>query len=863
MRYTVNRSLVNPEQQKLIGELRRRFPLIEQVVGQFGNYMQVEPIPWFFALLLSAATKCVPGACCFVLDKTQGTTAVAAVLLALFRLQDEFPELVKNYAQTALHQGQRVRVKPSDYVYEYSGLWVEYPDFFKLKVMGEDTYRSFSIDEVLRIEPTDRVRPKGNLDSALGEFERSYLDSLLNLTTCGNNSLIKNTVLLHMPQTQFAEVLSSIALAQKPANRFDSLSSFLPWGTIGQDGELKTNDAYQIAGEPIVAVTRVPEDLALASLSATVATKVVLVDGARGLARDLQAFNDIADRQRVVILASPEETEALDLLKDQDCPIWHLSPDEILLGENPAVRRTRTSLVGATVGAARTRQLAKVSKVDCVNSDLQAVAEFLERGAAVIKTSEEVHESEEILFGLYGILCECSECCFGVGEETIANLRSVREKMARHARWLEPAVNRELQGAITNLEDIIYSNSFGKEKAQALLDILRHRNKGQWAVAARSPRTAEQLRAKLLNCGVNVPVLPIPAFRIDTEYAGIVVPAWPNRQRFSRLINMAVTKDIRVLAYPFEGKWVLSHQASEHARMRSNRIEVETRSTILGIGRQFLTGLNGNEPKRPIIKPTEEPILRIEKRVSKRRKRPPVASEGEDSRAAQMVHFIGHCYALMTEWAELPRLNGLMDKTNTNGTKLENVTASQLSPGDYVLFRSAGDKELTRLIAEDILGIETYEIIRSIAERWKSALQDLGSSATDVQHCLAMFGLNRTTATIAAWLGNPDRIGPGDFSDIEVIATAAGDFELLDIQEEVEDAITEIRGAHIRAGNQLTDLILSELDGRLNQLGDQPLLLHLDYGTVWIVQVDIVDSTKEQYPSNQVNRLLSVDGTAY
>ena len=857
----MNRNSANPEQQKLINELRRRFPLFERAVGQFGKDTQEEPIPWFFALLLSAATKCDPGACCFVLDKTRGTTAVAAVLLALVRLQEDFPQLVKNYARIALRKGQRVKVKPSNYVYEYEGLWEEFPHLFRLKVLDEETKRSFPITEVLRIEPTDRVRPKGKGRSDLGTFERSCLDELLDLTTCGNNSLIRNNVLLYMAQARFAEVVSSITLAPEHANGFNHLSDFLPWGSIGQEGELKPNDSYQVSGEPIIAVTRVPEDLAQASLSAPTATKVVLVDEVRGLVRDLQAFNDIADRQRVVILASPEETEALALLKDRGCPIWYMSPDEILLGENPAVRRMRTSLVGATVGAARTRQLAKVSKVDCLNSDLQAVAEFLERGAAVIKTSEEVHESEEILMGLYGILCECSECCFGVGEETIANLRSVREKMNRHARWLEPAVNQELQGAITNLENIIFSNSFGKEKAQALFNILLQRNTRQWAVAARSPRTAEQLRTELLNCGVNVPVLPIPAFRIDTEYTGIVVPAWPNRQRFSRLINTAVTTDIRVLAYPFEGKWVLSHQASERARIRSNRIEAETRSTILGIGRHLLTSLIGNEPEPP--EPTDEPILRIEKRVSQHRKRPPVVTEGEDSRAAQMVHFIGSCYALMTEWAELPRLNQLMDKTNTNGAKLENVTASQLYPGDYVLFRTAGDKELTRLIAEDILGIETYERVRGVAERWKPALQSLGYSTTDVQQHLARYGLNRTTVTIASWLDNPDHIAPRDFNDIKIIATAAGDSELLNTQEEVEDAITEIRGAHIKAGKQLTDLILSELDGRLNQLGDQPLLLHLDYGTVWIVQVDMVNSTKEQYPSNQVNRLLSFDGTTY
>ena len=107
------------EHLELIDELRRRLPLFARIVGQFGENTQEERIPWVFGFFLAAAMRPNPGACCFVLDKTRGTTAIAAVLLALVKLQDDFPELLRNYALTALSPGQRVRVKPSDFVYEY------------------------------------------------------------------------------------------------------------------------------------------------------------------------------------------------------------------------------------------------------------------------------------------------------------------------------------------------------------------------------------------------------------------------------------------------------------------------------------------------------------------------------------------------------------------------------------------------------------------------------------------------------------------------------------------------------------------------------------------------------------------------
>lgn len=853
------------EQEDLIGELRRRFPLIERLVGRFGSKTYQERVPWFFALILAAATKRDPGACCFVLEKTRGTTAVAAVLLALAKFQDEFPELVRRYAHTTLHRGQRVRVKPSDYVYEYSGVREGNPDLFRLKVLGTKDYRSFRKEDVLRLEPTDRLRPKGQLRSPLGDFERSAIDKLLDLTTCGNNSLIRNTVLLFMAQARFAEVVDAIDLAPEHNTGFDHLAGFLPWGSIGPHGELRPNDAYQVAGEPIVAVTRVPEDLALASSSAPVATKAVLVDGARSLTRDLQAFDDVADRQRVVILASSEETEALELLRDRDCPIWYMSPSEILIGEASVSHRTRASLVGASIRAAKTRQRVKVTVVDCQNNALQVVAASLERAAEQIRDSEEAHESEGVLVRLFGLLFDCSECCFGISKATEDNLRVIQDRLTQLAIWLDPEVARELQDASSQLEKIIASGTFGQGKAEALLKFAANEDLAQWAMIARSPRTAASLREGLHDWGVTMPVFPVSAIASDRDYAGIIVPAWLNSQRFARLKSQAVTDDIRILAYPFETKWISRYQVRERTQERSNRIEAETRSSILGIEPHLLDPLKAHEPEPSIHEiDLDLPIFKVEERMARRRVARPVAvTDGEDSREAQLVQFFGDCHAWLTEWAELPKLNQLIDGVNENETRITSVTVSKLVPGDFVLFRTSGDKEFIRLIAEEILGAAEYERIRTIAERWKTSLRCFGTSPADLQRRLAAHGLHRTLATIGGWLGSPDRIGPSAFRDIELIAKATGDTELLSMRKGVEKAISRIRGAHISAGNRLTQLLLSNLSGRLNRLDEQPMLLALDYGEAWVVQVELIEERRQACPLNSVNRLLWTDDMAF
>ena len=151
-------------ESELTRELGQRFPLLEEVVGRFGETSGPESVPQFYGLLLAAATSHRRGMCCLVLDKTRGTSAIAAILLAFMRLQDCYPTLVRDYARNALHKGSRVRVKPSNYVYEYTGIWRSAPHLFRLRVLNENAYRSFPLHDVLRLEPTDRVQTQGTPD---------------------------------------------------------------------------------------------------------------------------------------------------------------------------------------------------------------------------------------------------------------------------------------------------------------------------------------------------------------------------------------------------------------------------------------------------------------------------------------------------------------------------------------------------------------------------------------------------------------------------------------------------------------------------------------------------------------------------
>jgi len=430
-----------------------------------------------------------------------------------------------------------------------------------------------------------------------------------------------------------------------------------------------------------------------------------------------------------------------------------------------------------------------------------------------------------------------------------------------------------LRTAISVLGSII-KNGSGQSKATALVDLLTDRvlgNGESWTVVARSPRTTERLVSGLKEYGITPPATAISSIAFGHEFDGVVLVGWPNDLRFRRLHDLAVAPEIRVLTYRFERKWLERYRTRSRLRDRMDAMTSERRARVLNFDASYL----GNEADashqideasdQTVVNEVDLSVFRFEARVARRYADvSAIAPEDSDeTRPARLVRFTGGCYACLTEWAELPLLNELIEKRDNASIRIGRKTISELTSGDFLLFRAAGDKEFIRLIAEEIVGHEEYDRLRARAERWKDALRRLGSSPSTVQRRLADYGLDREMATVGGWLGNPNRIGPGNKEDVEVIARAAGDETLLASIDQVTEAISSIRGAHLSAGMRLTKLLLGELRGRVSEIGDQPTLLDLGYGEAWVVQVEAVENQAIDCPVNKVNKILWVADTGF
>ena len=840
----------------LVSELLRRYDLLELVRGHFGEGIESESVPPFFGLLMAAARNPEPGGHCFVLDKTPGTTAIAATLLGLQALRQDFPMLAEHYARFGLEPGQKVRVKPNNLVYEYEGVWETLPHLFKLKVLDTPDWRSLPVTEVLRLEGTDRSRPKGYQGSRLGSYEPGPLDLLIGTKTGRNNSIVRNAVLVQMAGAHFNRIATSVELSPVDGGALPYLSEYLPWGTVGPGGELRKNDQYLAGGEPLIAVARELVDLESALSKTASKVSSILIDGASPVLRDLGAFDRITERRRVIILASPDEMQAVDQLRSRGCTVWNLRPEEVLLGDVEEGKRDRRSLVGRTMRAADTRRKADVAAIPCGGGPFQTVAETLNRLAGAIDQAQLYPDAEQLCSHLYRILVDCSESCFGIDDEMSADLERTGSFMERNRRWWPAEIHEGFAEVIEGLE-IIFGGAWSN-KGEKLASLLGNTT-SNWLVAVRTSRSEQTVLEGLRAHGINAPVCPINDIPDDLEWDGIVCTAWPNRQKFRRLRNLAITRDIKVLTYPFEEEWLTGYRRYERRSLLSNSMDCEALACLVGMDpallqfRETHVATDENET-------VELPISRIQERVTRRSvPRPSTATDDDESKLARLVNFYGGCHALLTEWCELHVLDQLIDGTGDVSGALPRKTVSELQVGDVVLFRDGGDKDLIRVLAEDSLGEDEYQGLRRVAELWKSALKRLGHDPAVVRRQLLQQGIQSTEATIDGWLNNPDRIGPQDAEAIDAIARAAGDGELQANLSEVKEAIRKIRVEHQRVGKRLTELVLREIQDNALVAGNEPTYLDLDYAKALTVRVADVAPEFLRYPVHQVNRILWVD----
>lgn len=848
--------------QEAQAAVESRLPLLRLLrlsTGADGDPVRLPPVAGLVAAILDSTDR----PCCVVTPDHREMALAVSLLVSVNRLARDVPAILRAHADISFdvrpgNEPARVLVHPSGLVYEYGGFFS--PEFFRLRVLDRNESRSLPVKEVSRLERTLKKRPKGYLNSDLGQPQPTVLGTLVGIPGRVNRNFLRNYVAVLSTKRTLKECLHTWRIAVEGHARAGTLCEEIPCGELGEAGNLTFLDKYVASGEPLIAIASSADDLAALCGTREPFSVAVIVDDVERLARNLQAYDTIADRQRVVILADDSQHEAVGVLRERGCTVWHLSPEEVLMGSGPGAAAGPLSVL--LTKASNMRDLVVASSA-CACDVLDEAAADLAAAARALPADNDNATVRDLFLTLFGTLMLCAEHLGSEGDSFLGEIRKrlidAKSLLKRAEIWIAPEIVSEIDTVITRLDCAAEELSVNPitPKGQALLDCLGPPETSPLpaAVVTRSEARRDAVQKWLAGQGRRIPVYRVNEVPGNSQFEQLVVVSWPGARRFDRLLRLYATQRLQVLAYSFERMWLRDYK-KRYDQAAPAGLSTRKKSILLGL-HQSVDGADEPLPPPPPNGPFDLP----EERFLIRRKTVAagVAAVGnglDEPIEAHYVDFAGPTFAYLTEGHELPVVNDYVTGEHGVAGKVPFRPIGELKVGDFVLFRGTGDSDIIRFMVEDEIGADTYQKLRATATRWKSALRRIGGDPQEVWQKLRQFGFSRHIQTVRAWLCNRNMIAPKNPEDIRTIARASGDQEILDVLPRIEQAISEINGHHIKAGKRLTSELLKELPRRLDVIASGETEVDLGFGKVWIVRIEEIDGGLTPVNYTIVNRLL-------
>lgn len=787
-------------------------------------------------------------------------------------------------------------VHPSGHVYEYDGPFQDAANrlrapFVRLKILDrrrdssrgrrirEDSIRTFRADEILRLQPTSRTVPVGKENSPLGAWKESPLDRLIGIRSGGNTALFRNEVLL-LGNRADAERLACEVTVGRPGIGAVTLSDILTWGSVAEGGSLESDDAFQQGEEPLIAMTHTIDRLAEACERAPFCSKMVILDGATAALRNVQAYDRMTACQRVLLIADHDEEEGLTDLAKRGCNVWRLSRNEILAGVDAPSGTESTAdtfppntygpLFGDVVRSATNSERLRVVAVPVKDEPLDSVADALHLAERSLPNPPD--EVAQRLVGLsFSVLLEMSGWFRPPPAKELADflqrIDGISLELNGRASFLPAEVTAALQTGLATMHRIAVDPLAGAARLEALLLTLNQTSSsgGSAGIVAKNAAGASSIAEILVSYLGPMPVFPAASLPREVSFDTLILASWLRKDVFVRAIHQYVSSDLRLLACDFEQNWLRSLLMKLEYRSRQWQMPISSRADLIGITVDAAAGFWPEE--RPGhsdgVMPEAGGSTRTDSEgwLYPRRKGliADIASDNE-RRPARYVGFVGNTYAYLTPGRALPVVTDLVRGATPANAKVPMKTVDQLRPAEYVLFRDQGDKDVISLFAENAMGEKLYRERRAAATSWLHVLRSLGTSLSEIDRRLRVAGVDKHSATVRSWLLDPDKIGPGSRADLEAIAKASGDPQFTAGIPDIWAAIQEVRGAHIAAGQKLSDFLLAELPKKLKAGVDAETLLDLTLVQAWLVEIEQVGELEDR-SYTEVNRLLWEPGT--
>lgn len=710
--------------------------------------------------------------------------------------------------QERFQVGQKVKV---DYgsVAEFAG-YCESADgrpMFKLRTYYQERgqkklgrERTYSVSEISRLVPaSSSLSARGQLPKSHPDPEDA-LPGLEYLFALDGKTISTQSA----PRVM---VIASAASCREYADRLAinglSLRQVLPMGHLSTDAETIVRWTTRFGVTPPLLAFASDADAAYEYAANHDANfDLLVVDGTGRCVNQLASLGRLRQYSRSSVVFT-DENNSEELIREGDS-VWEWEEKDFASLVWPGANGSQHESMIAR-HERKLRQQAKTEpQIETIPTDkadaaTNAYRDFLR--VVRLRGDDNLFELDAIAAESFRLLSLQLRCAF-VPEEDSGWTRAVMEHSQKIASLCKESayLNADERSAIKVMEDAFAS--FGalirdaNPKAVRLQSILEH----QPELTIVCPDTRLAVEVQSHNPKQEVVVMPTG----DGEYnAGVVAPGWFRKARMVSLLSPPVADPLVLLLYSCEERWYSDFMKHRQNARRARRSGSD-RSAV------FPSVSGWAKPKPPEVR---DPTAAVESRVedaeqiehsvtSQHFYHNHAAANTSEGVSARLVTFEDGSYGLFTDAYRLNVVTHLLDSPPDGEEEKDTVylrQASQLKPGDAVVFGESG-REIISTLADTLL----HKNQRGVASLWRTALCEYarreGLSLARLTEQLRQAGCKVQQPTVNNWLKNDEIIGPQAYRrDVPVIAEVTGEEGLRLRQEEVIQAIAEIRSAHLKA----------------------------------------------------------------
>lgn len=805
-----------------------------------------------------------------------------SILMTLHLMKTDFKNSSK--ISSNYNKGQKLRI--DNLIVEFESEIYDPNHGLMLSVKSKSGQKSYQIDtfpftEKLYFEAIETDRPLSSTTKVQelilkikADRHKVPIDELLKIKSFGNYTFFKNKVILTTNLKKTQTFMDEYNIQN------NKISELLAWGKLDINGD-SSNLIYTNAHSTYNSI--ISPDLFGVSvhLEKNSNVKALIIDGSSKYVNNLGVLNNILSKGiKTVVIADNTDFENIKYLKELGYIVWNWNAERInnsktLLDIN---QKTHFKLLNKYIHNSKN---INITPEICIYPEIENIILWTLK---VMKVNDDKTETlNELKLELILIANEISRQVYLPQDDWYENLKKriakLRIDIPKYNQWMTNEGSEFAKTLVDTLEKFEikrFREGSGKiyKLKEKLLEFTKLHKNSLSKIAVILPRDSEVESCRLywskyfdIKELKNIEFISFNEFlkaNINNNVIEVIVCGWLNFDRMTLLKQDLRVSNMTFLFYSIEKDWYNSAINKWNSSVET-QMSIEEISELLEIDKEDLKFLEEKAISKQKEQVNELDIIEFEHKLRKYEflKEANINSNSVQTQKAKLVIFNDGWYSFVTDSHKILTITDLINKN------IIKKTISELKVSDIVIFTQS-DKDILKVIADQILENNGESNIREDAAIWKKALRDefnlLSRDVDRLQSLLSAHNCNRTPERIRQWLYDESIIGPQSINDIDLIAKATRHKELNEKLERVKNAVEIIRSSHSKASEFLLKKLSDKLPDILesnkhiaNSDEERVILKIEEFGNLFLLKVDELTQESIDIETNKCNKIFRKD----